>query len=205
MKHPPASARSRRNGSRHGNAVVEIAVARSAMDETREPSQATSLQRNELPATGIVHASEISARTFRRSFRGLDPRSVQDWLAVVEASHAALEDELHRLRTGWDAMLTAASRVRRSPAAPGLATDPWAHLAAVTEAAQPCSDLLDLRPDRDARNAFDGQPRTRAQLRVALSRGSTLLARTEQSASILRVTNDQLRAQLIDTLLTRSP
>lgn len=148
------------------------------------------------PRALTVHSSEISARAFRTSFRGWDRRSVVEWLDIVEASHATLEDELERMRSGWDEMLIACARKRNSPDAS------WGQVAAAITTAQPISDLLETRITADALVALRGPLRGLRRTRAALDEANLLLARSRNAVATLRRTNDELRGQLITGLTT---
>lgn len=151
------------------------------------------------PAT-LVHSSEISTHMFRRSFRGLDAEAVCDWLAVVEASYAALEDELDRLRSGWDEMLIASARMRfATSAAQVSAQDPWRSVARSIASSRPNAKLLESDTSI-ARDALAGPPRGRRRTQKALTAAGVQLARMQHDAALLQWSNEQLRSQLLDTL-----
>lgn len=147
-----------------------------------------------------VHSSEISAHTFRTTFRGLDAQSVGDWLAVVEASHAVLEDERDHLQQGWDEMLIKAARLRSAfHSMPQAVRDPWHWFALAIAGGRP--NIQAAGTDAGfARDALAGAVHGRRRTKSALSAAGAQLARMQHGSAILERSNEQLRTQLIDTL-----
>lgn len=151
------------------------------------------------PST-IVHGGEIASRGFRTSFRGYDPVEVREWLRLVEASHEALEDELDRLRAGWDELLLAAARTRAAVAngAPDQASR-WHALAAAFEASRP-DPALESSTTGYARAILDEAMRGRRDAQAALLDVVGQLARLQHENAVLRAENQTLRSRLIETL-----
>lgn len=152
------------------------------------------------PRISPIHSSEITARTFRATFRGLDPEAVRGWLQLIEASQEALEDEVERLSRGWDALLLAAARLRAA------LSEPEGELATRWEALARC--LSETRPNPElsatttgfARAALDEAARGRRSAQAALFDAATQLARLQHETAVLRHENEQLRSRLIETV-----
>lgn len=148
-----------------------------------------------------VHSGEIAARTFRTTFRGLDPVEVREWLTVVEASHEALEDELDRIRDAWEDLLLASAHLRAAAASGDpLTAERWNTLASAFRATRPDAEL-EGSSTGFARAALDDAMRGRGDARAALLGAVTHLARLQHENTMLRRDNDALRQQLIDTLV----
>lgn len=172
--------------------VVEQRRAELALDPSRPVRVPTG------PSTP-VHSSEISARAFRTAIRGLDPHGVTDWLRVVEASHAALEDELERLRRGWDEMLIASADLRSAISASPATQARWGSLARTIGIGRPDPQLVTMDTG-STRDALAGAVRGRRRTKAALASAGVQLARMQHRAALLQRSNEQLRSQLIDTL-----
>lgn len=149
-----------------------------------------------------LHSSEISTRFFPKKWAGIDPTSVREWLLVVEPSFAALEDEVLRLRDSWDEILIAASRAR---AALGRSIERedqnvWRALARALVSVRPPMGVPVLHAS-STRAAFSGRLRRKKDLQAALEASNTQLARLQRTAALLERSNEQLRTQLIDSLV----
>lgn len=176
------------------------AQAPAQKDAAGKESPLTRLRAARVPATS-VHSSEISARSFRKVVHGLDGHAVREWLSVVQASHAALEDELDRLRWGWDEMLIASARASTSGSNGSVEqSNPWRSLARSIDVGRPDPQLISPHTG-STRNALAGAVRGRRQTRAALAEASTQLARMQHDNALLLRANEELRTQLIQTIV----
>lgn len=169
--------------------LIEQARAEVALIDARRPDPSSR------PITPI-HSSEIAARTFPKAFRGLDKSAVYEWLSMAQASHATLEEELDRLRTAWDEILVALTRLESHP-------ERFA-LAEVLAAGRPDPAVSSV--DTSAvRETLTGPIRSVRKARASLASARLQLARLQHRAALLQRSNEQLRTQLLKTLAKACP
>jgi DivIVA domain-containing protein len=148
------------------------------------------------PPVSLVHSSEITSRAFPKAFRGLDEDSVYAWLEVVEGSHQALEEELERLRQGWDELLINAARALNSSRQdPATRKELIERLAASRPSAE-----IEETATGFSRSLIEGALKGRQSARAALRAAATQLARMQHQTALLRRSNEELRSTLISLM-----
>lgn len=199
-------------------AAALVATSRAQGEEVRAAAEgAEGVRPTRRPITPM-HSSEIGAREFPRSWRGLDPAPVQKWLSLVESSQATLEDEVDRLQAAWDDAVECLARLKirlttlqMTQGNPTLhhelehARDEWEQAArALTAGARAGRGNRSTFESMLVRQAMLEAPirrhlfgYSRAEVDRLLASSAAQVARLENRASILSVENQQLRERVL--------